>query len=197
MAYSGQVHGPMREPGMLDLYLVQRVAGETRRAWPLKAGAQIVGRSEECEIVIDDGTISREHAELVLDDRTIRVIDLDSRNGTLVDNVRITSTEIRVGSVVQFGRILCGISYQPIQLTSTDETPSTLPYETTATAPNIAFLSERKQLVLRHLLDGLSEKEVAVKLAISPHTVHHHVTDLYRLFDVSSRGELLALFVRK
>ncbi len=56
-------------------------------------------------------------------------------------------------------------------------------------------LSERQRDVLRLLLRGLSEKEAANELGVSGHTVHTHVKRLYAEFDVSSRGELLALFV--
>ncbi|MEM1011111.1 MAG: helix-turn-helix transcriptional regulator [Planctomycetota bacterium] len=56
-------------------------------------------------------------------------------------------------------------------------------------------LSERQRDVLRLLLRGHSEKEAAAELGVSAHTVHTHVKRLYAEFDVSSRGELLALFV--
>ena len=45
---------------------------------------------------------------------------------------------------------------------------------------------------LQHLLAGDSEKEVAAKLNLSPHTVHIHVKKLYKRLDVSSRAELMA-----
>ena len=56
-------------------------------------------------------------------------------------------------------------------------------------------LSDRQRDVLRLLLQGHSEKEVARDLGVSTHTVHTHVKRLYTEFDVSSRGELLALFI--
>jgi DNA-binding CsgD family transcriptional regulator len=56
-------------------------------------------------------------------------------------------------------------------------------------------LSSRQLDVLRLLLRGHSEKEVARDLSVSTHTVHTHVKRLYGEFDVSSRGELLALFI--
>lgn len=58
-------------------------------------------------------------------------------------------------------------------------------------------LSRRQRETLVHLLDGLSEKQVASKLGISPPTVHDYVVQLHRHFDVSSRGELLSYFVRR
>jgi DNA-binding CsgD family transcriptional regulator len=60
-------------------------------------------------------------------------------------------------------------------------------------SPNLtAGLSPRMRDTLQHLLSGDSEKEVAAKLKLSPHTVHIHVKNLYKRLRVSSRGELMA-----
>ena len=48
-----------------------------------------------------------------------------------------------------------------------------------------------------YLLDGDSEKQVAIRLGLSLPTVHQYVTALYRKFGVSSRGELLARFISR
>jgi DNA-binding CsgD family transcriptional regulator len=53
-------------------------------------------------------------------------------------------------------------------------------------------LSPRQRQVLSLLRRGLSEKEVAAELDVSPHTVHDYVKALYRAHGVRSRGELLA-----
>ena len=58
-------------------------------------------------------------------------------------------------------------------------------------------LSPRLQQTLQFLLAGDSEKQVARRLGLSPHTVHVYVKKLYRRYDVSSRGELLAKWVSK
>jgi DNA-binding CsgD family transcriptional regulator len=58
-------------------------------------------------------------------------------------------------------------------------------------------LSDREREVLLLLLAGDSEKEIANALSRSIHTVHTFVRQLYRHFNVSSRGELMALFVDK
>ena len=39
------------------------------------------------------------------------------------------------------------------------------------------------------------EKQVAIRLELSKHTVHDYVKLIYREFEVRSRGELLARFV--
>ena len=57
-------------------------------------------------------------------------------------------------------------------------------------------LSPRQQQTLAHLLSGDSEKQIAAKLALSRHTIHAYVKTLYRHFGASSRGELLARWVK-
>jgi len=62
--------------------------------------------------------------------------------------------------------------------------------------PETLKLSPRMRQTLERLLAGDSEKQIAGKLGVSPHTVHVYVKELYRGFEVSSRGELLARFVQ-
>ena len=59
-----------------------------------------------------------------------------------------------------------------------------------------AALGPRLRQTLECLLEGDSEKQVAARLGLSRHTVHEYVTALYRRFDVQSRGELMAFFLR-
>ena len=68
-----------------------------------------------------------------------------------------------------------------------------------APAPDsrLAALPPRLRPVLAHLLDGHGEKQVAAELGLSRHTVHEYVKVLYRKLAVSSRGELMAQFVRR
>ena len=61
-----------------------------------------------------------------------------------------------------------------------------------AGAPSATALPPRLRQVLVRLFDGDGEKQIASRLGISRHTVHEYIRRLHRLFDVSSRGELLA-----
>jgi DNA-binding NarL/FixJ family response regulator len=58
-------------------------------------------------------------------------------------------------------------------------------------------LSKRLRETLSLLLEGYSEKQVASELKLATRTVHDYVTMLYQHFQVSSRAELLAYFVRR
>jgi DNA-binding CsgD family transcriptional regulator len=57
-------------------------------------------------------------------------------------------------------------------------------------------LSRRMEQTLRSLLGGDSEKQVAAKLGLSQHTVHVYVKQLYKRYGVSTRAELLAIWVQ-
>jgi len=61
---------------------------------------------------------------------------------------------------------------------------------------NVTGLSPRMRQTLGFLVQGDSERQIALKLKISQHTVHVYVRQLYKRFDVNSRGELLARFIR-
>ena len=60
----------------------------------------------------------------------------------------------------------------------------------------IPGLAPRHRQTLELLLAADSEKQIAAKLGVSRNTVHVYVTALYRHFDVSSRAELLAHFLK-
>jgi pSer/pThr/pTyr-binding forkhead associated (FHA) protein len=61
------------------------------RVVPLSSDRVVVGRSRECDVRIDDGNVSRRHAELSRDhDERWTVVDLGSTNGTEVNGRRIS-----------------------------------------------------------------------------------------------------------
>ena len=56
-------------------------------------------------------------------------------------------------------------------------------------------LPPRMAQVVEGLLKGESEKQIAARLGISPHTVNRHVQRVYRHFQVGNRAQLIALLV--
>jgi DNA-binding CsgD family transcriptional regulator len=57
-------------------------------------------------------------------------------------------------------------------------------------------LSRREYEVLRLLGGGLSNREIAARLFISPKTAEHHVSRIYAKLGVSSRAEAAAYAAR-
>jgi putative nucleotidyltransferase with HDIG domain len=66
-----------------------------------------VGRLETLEIVLDDNSVSRYHAEIRATERGWRVRDLGSTNGTRLNGVRLSNGQwpLRVRDLLQFGEV--------------------------------------------------------------------------------------------
>lgn len=74
-------------------------------AMPLADGEVVMGRSTSCDITIDDALASRRHAALTVKGRQVFIRDLESRNGVLVDGVRIFGpVAVGPGSDIVVGR---------------------------------------------------------------------------------------------
>jgi len=63
----------------------------------------LVGRETTCDVVLNDGSVSRKHARLEKRGRTWMVLDQGSANGTFVDSQRIAETALRTGQELRFG----------------------------------------------------------------------------------------------
>ena len=59
------------------------------KAVPIGAEPCIVGRGGQCDVVIDDPRASTSHCELVATAKGVLLVDLDSKNGTYVNHVRL------------------------------------------------------------------------------------------------------------
>ena len=63
-----------------------------------------IGRSPECEIFLDDVTVSRNHAVLIARTAGYVVEDLGSLNGTFVNRRRIDTAVLQGGDELQIGK---------------------------------------------------------------------------------------------
>jgi hypothetical protein len=63
-----------------------------------------IGRSPECEIFLDDVTVSRNHAVLIARDDGYVVEDQGSLNGTFVNRRRIDTAVLSSGDELQIGK---------------------------------------------------------------------------------------------
>jgi len=88
-------------------FILSGMLGQKPLRYELKQGSQTVGRSSNCEIVLPDPAVSKQHAEIELEGTTLIVRDLGSRNGTFVnekmvvgDYVLSPRDNLRVGHLV-------------------------------------------------------------------------------------------------
>lgn len=71
----------------------------------LRDGTYVLGRSEDSDIFLNDVTVSRKHAEISVKGNKVTIRDLDSLNGTFVNNQLIEGEHsLKDGDIVQIGR---------------------------------------------------------------------------------------------
>jgi S1-C subfamily serine protease len=74
--------------------------------------ALVLGRVRGADLVIRDARASRRHAELVPDDGALRLRDLGSANGTLVDGAPAREAKLRGGEEIRIGGVRIAVLAQ-------------------------------------------------------------------------------------
>ena len=62
-----------------------------------------IGRAVVNELLIDSERVSRLHAVVTVDHAFVTITDLDSRNGTFVNGIRIQSQTLMNGDTIRIG----------------------------------------------------------------------------------------------
>ncbi len=87
---------------MAELFVVNGICGGT--VFFLPDVPTVLGRSPECHVQIADPWISSMHAMFERRGDSLWLVDLDSRNGTFVDEARVRETPIAPGMRLRFGK---------------------------------------------------------------------------------------------
>lgn len=62
-----------------------------------------IGRSSKCEFQLDDEKISGRHCRFFLKQDRLELTDLDSKNGTYLNGIRVETSEVFLGDEVKIG----------------------------------------------------------------------------------------------
>jgi len=153
----------------------------------------LLGRSSECDLVVDDVSISRRHAELRLVNRGLEIADLGSRNGTFVGDSRIETSLVNPNQIVRFAEVAFVVTLREASLEGETDDPAFPPGRAKKRPSECEKqLSEAQRRVFQLLREGLPDKTIAKELHLSQHTVHNHTRAIFRVFGVHSRVQLLA-----
>jgi pSer/pThr/pTyr-binding forkhead associated (FHA) protein len=96
----GQVEEPPADAPIFEL-----VENSTGRRFRLKEGVNIIGR-ENCDVLLMEGTVSRRHAQVTVENGLVILMDLGSSNGTQIDGTRIGPNQpmpLANNSTLRFG----------------------------------------------------------------------------------------------
>ncbi|MGB0453507.1 MAG: AgmX/PglI C-terminal domain-containing protein [Bacteriovoracaceae bacterium] len=87
-------------------------SGKVVHEFVLEKRKLIIGRSEKCDLQVDDDRISHYHAFIEILDEGIRIIDLSSINGTYINGDKIESAFVTFGDQISFG----GLEFQTTEI---------------------------------------------------------------------------------
>ncbi len=103
MVYStaDRIAEPLAEPHPRRASAKLRMAGRTTI---VPAAGAVIGRSRDCDVVVDDPNVSRRHAEVRPSGGSWTVHDLGSTNGIKVNGRRVDGPQsLRAGDSIQLG----------------------------------------------------------------------------------------------
>jgi adenylate cyclase len=87
------------------MYQLTYQNGDTPQTFSFEAGEVVIGRSADCQIVLSDYGISRNHAKVVVSDAgDARIMDLKSKNGTQVNGVQVMEAPLKDGDRILLGK---------------------------------------------------------------------------------------------
>jgi len=88
----------------MPLHLRVQRGSNAGAVFPLRPGANTIGRTAENAIVLPDDKVSSLHARVDVNGSVCTLSDLDSTNGTLLDDVLLTQpARLRPGASIQMG----------------------------------------------------------------------------------------------
>lgn len=90
----------------------------------------LIGRGTDCQVLLENAGVSRNHAKIVREDNQLKVLDLHSGNGTFVNGKQVKQAILGSGDTLRIGKftLYVKLSSQPI------ESPQATPMAGTAEA---------------------------------------------------------------
>ena len=96
-------HSSLEEP----LYILSLLNNELMSSsWKLISKEYKIGRSSDNNIILDDITVSREHAKLIINNKNVIIRDSESTNGLYINNEIKEESVLRSGDKIQIGKYL-------------------------------------------------------------------------------------------
>src|SRR5262245_11213107 len=92
------------------------VSSEEFAPIPIPLGRSVIGRASSCDIVIDDPTVSRIHAEFLYTDNQLAIKDAGSKNGTFLNGKRISDSTAIAEDHLALGEVVFALIGESLAL---------------------------------------------------------------------------------
>ncbi len=162
----------------------------------LVEGEHLIGRGNECDIIVRDVSVSRKHAIVTVRDGKFAICDHNSTNGVYLNDERVESVDFNKDSKLAIGNVLLfvvpGENPEDVEMwfenSETYRQPNVPPIDIGKLAKD---LTPTQLEILKMLLSGKSEIEISRACFRSQATIHNHIQAIYKRLDVHSLAELL------
>lgn len=120
----------------MDVNLVMLKTDGGHKVFSLPSSVTIIGRRHDCDLYIPLTLVSRKHCQISHYGGTLKIRDLGSHNGTILNGERIDESEIHPGDCLEIGplKFIFQIDGQPETFPKADAVPAseqeTKPIET-------------------------------------------------------------------
>jgi adenylate cyclase len=128
------------------------------RVIELHPGATTIGRTADSDVCLPHRSLSRLHARISVDGPSVVLEDMQSRNGTFVDGVRVTRRELGRAHWIKCGDVLFSFVGEPLR-------PSTSPPPAPTTVRDVGLDPARRPLA--DLLAQTDRDRLQVLLRVS------------------------------
>jgi pSer/pThr/pTyr-binding forkhead associated (FHA) protein len=145
-----------------------------------------IGRDSTNDVILeDDKLVSRSHAEVVVRNQQWYLVDLGSRNGTVVNGRKAQRHPLRDGDIIGIGSARFAFVLE--------SDPHDTEVAVVVSLHELAHLTERERDVLRLISEGLTDRVIAERLFISANTVRSHLERVREKTGRRRRSELTRL----
>lgn len=97
------------------MWILQSATDAEGESWTFRiapGAIKTIGRAPRADFVVDAALVSRLHCRLTASDNAIDVVDLDSTNGTYINNQRIRNGTLANGDRLKIGRVEMTVARQ-------------------------------------------------------------------------------------
>jgi len=85
----------------VNVVLVKRSGKQ--KSFSLPSNVTVIGRRHDCDLRIPLSSVSKRHCQVSYDQGVLKVRDLGSRNGTLLNGKKIKEAQVKAGDYVEVG----------------------------------------------------------------------------------------------
>ena len=164
---------------------VVRSGKEVGRTVAVNTGQTIsLGRLKGCDVVVDDEAASRRHCTITAREDTCAVADLQSANGTFVNEKRISTTELQRGDKIRIGSTVIELIDSSAQHSAAHSAPSTT---------SLSLVEARSQTIVSRAVDPTKleflsqvyKRKDEAELLLS---AQKYLTTLHKVSEILSRA---------